>query len=369
MRTANRIGRVVLAGTLLMSLGFGTAALADQPAAEPAGTEAAGATAQITCALKTVRAQGIQFQVDTELAEEVDTLGDEGPTYTYVSENGMVEVQVMPGDYSFLVDVIGADPLAYLTDMYGVDNIQVLGTHLRMLDGAPRYCAEFTYEVEGQPVTGSLTMLLGGEVGAVVNTLWGANATGDDIWALEQTSRSLSFTGEEDTPLDDSFGDVQVLDGDGMTYQEPAGAPDEGAFEGASTTVELPGWTLQVSTDPASFLYTTVSSWDESIDGMGAIGVPVHITNTGSESVAPWWGLTNRYYGPSGVQQGNDVISAAGYSFTDALESVPSLRAGASADAYVYFYDEGDGQYVAEFSSWDENYDTFREEVAFDIAR
>lgn len=32
MRTSNRIGRVVLAGTLLMSLSLGSFALADQPA-------------------------------------------------------------------------------------------------------------------------------------------------------------------------------------------------------------------------------------------------------------------------------------------------------------------------------------------------
>ena len=31
--------------------------------------------------------------------------------------------------------------------------------------------------------------------------------------------------------------------------------------------------------------------------------------------------------------------------------------------------DRGDGEYVAEFSAWDENYNTVTEEIAFEIAR
>ena len=128
MRTSNRIGRVVLAGTLLMSLSLGSFALADQPAS--AGDTApvlVEAGAETPLALKTVQSQGIQFQADAAFVEEVDEEGTEGPTFTYLSENGM-----------------------------GFESLEITGEHNRTLDDSPLWTLEFTCMVAGQAATETL---------------------------------------------------------------------------------------------------------------------------------------------------------------------------------------------------------------------
>ena len=45
------------------------------------------------------------------------------------------------------------------------------------------------------------------------------------------------------------------------------------------------------------------------------------------------------------------------------------MRAGATNDLYVYFYDEGEGEYVAEISAWDENYNTIKEEISVMVTK
>ena len=371
MRTSNRVGRIVLAGTLLASLGFGSMALADQSMpTDAAGAAPASESAETMLAFKTVRVQGVQFQAATDLMEEAGDEGTGDTTYSYMSMSGMAEVSILAGDYAAMIDMISDDPTGYLTDGMGLEGVEVTGTHNRTLDGAPQWTLEFTFVEEGRPATGYLTILSSEDVSATVIALWMDDANDNEVWAFEQLGRSLAFTDAPAAAPSAGDDDVQVLDGDGTTVgvngEEAAAAPQIPAD--ASATVELPGWTLAVSADPSTVVYATVSSWDDA-DGKSAIGVPVRITNTGTESESPWWGLTNLYYGPSGVQQGGADISAAGWYFGDSFESVSSLRPGASTDAYLYFYDEGDGEYVAEFSAWDENYNTVTEEIAFEIAR
>ena len=368
----NRIGRIVLAGTLLASLGFGSMALADQPMpTDAAGAAPASESAETVLAFKTVRVQGVQFQAATDLMEEAGDEGTGDTTYSYMSMSGMAEVSILAGDYTAMIDMIGADPTGYLTDGMGLEGVEVTGTYNRTLDGAPRWTLEFAFVEEGNPATGYLTILSSEDVSATVDR---------PVDGRRERQRGVGLRAARPQPC---------VRGRPRCGAECRGRRRAGARRrrhdrrrergrggrrrprlpaGDSATFELPGWTLAVSTDPSTFVYATVSSWDDA-DGKSAIGVPVRITNAGTESESPWWGLTNLYYGPSGVQQGGTDISAAGWYFGDSFESVSSLRPGASTDAYLYFYDEGDGEYVAEFSAWDDNYDTVTEEIAFEMAR
>lgn len=371
MRTSNRIGRVVLAGTLLMSLSLGSFALADQPAS--AGDTApvlVEAGAETPLALKTVQSQGIQFQADAAFVEEVDEEGTEGPTFTYLSENGMGEVSILRGDYTSMIGEISADPVAFLGDGMGFESLEITGEHNRTLDDSPLWTLEFTCMVAGQAATGYMTILCSADASAMVTALWAESAGADEVWAFEQLGRSFSLADASQMSGDTSKEGLQVLDGDSAAQKDgdAASLPPQLSMD-AAVTFELPNWTLVVSTDPDTFVYTTVSSWDDAANGKGAIGVPVLVTNTGAESKAPWWDFTSYYYGPSGIQQGGASSSSAGWYFDDSFESVASLRPGASANAYIYFYDEGDGEYVAEFSTWDEEYNTVVEEISFAIAR
>ena len=371
MRTSNRISRVALAGTLLMSLSLGSFALADQPA--PTGDAApvlVEAGAETPLALKTVQSQGVQFQADAAFVEEVNEEGTEGPTFTYLSESGMGEVSILRGDYTSMIDEISADPAAFLKDGMGFENPEITGEHNRTLDTSPLWTLEFTCMVAGQAATGYMTILCGADASAMVTALWAESTGADETWAFEQLGRSLSFVGASQTSGDASKEGLRAFEGDSAA-QEAKGAasvPPQLSMD-AATTFELPNWTLTVSTDPGTFVYTTVRSWDDEANGKGAIGVPILVTNTGTESKAPWWDFTSYYYGPSGVQQGGVSSSSAGWYFDDSFESVASLRPGASTNAYIYFYDEGDGEYVAEFSTWDEEYNTVVEEISFAIAR
>ena len=63
MRTSKRIGSVVLAGTLLFTLGFGQLAFAETTTAAPAEPTGATEVASSVLSLKTASAYGVTFQV------------------------------------------------------------------------------------------------------------------------------------------------------------------------------------------------------------------------------------------------------------------------------------------------------------------
>ena len=72
---------------------------------------------------------------------------------------------------------------------------------------------------------------------------------------------------------------------------EPAKPAAATPADGASVTFEVPGWEITASTDPATFVYATVESYDDSVNGKEAIGVPVTLKNLKSESASPFWTL------------------------------------------------------------------------------
>lgn len=88
--------------------------------------------------------------------EEVDEEGTEGPTFTYLSENGMGEVSILRGDYTSMIGEISADPVAFLGDGMGFESLEITGEHNRTLDGSPLWTLEFTCMVSGQAATETL---------------------------------------------------------------------------------------------------------------------------------------------------------------------------------------------------------------------
>lgn len=374
MRTSKRIGSVVLAGTLLFTLGFGQLAFAETTTAAPAEPTGATEVASSVLSLKTASAYGVTFQVSEawQVMEDPDSM-----SVAYMTEDfeSFVQVQVSDADESAELDELAANPEAF----FGSDEEDIeVGTVRRYeLDGAQAIYVDFA-GTDGiqREVGGYILALCTPEKSAVVTAVWGADVAEDEIWALEQTGRSLMLAGEEE---------VFMLDGPGMVGSNPS-APDtaEPAAEptpepakpeaatpadGASVTFEVPGWEITASTDPATFVYATVESYDESVNGKEAIGVPVTLKNLKSESASPFWTLNITLYGPRGVAQGSGSTSAAGWYFDDSIENAANMRAGATNDLYVYFYDEGEGEYVAEISAWDENYNTIKEEISVMVTK
>lgn len=387
MRTSKRIGSVVLAGTLLFTLGFGQLAFAETTTAAPAEPAGSSEVASSVLSLKTVSAYGVTFQV----SEAWQTMEDpDSMSVAYMTEDfqSFVQVQVSDADESAELDELAANPEAF----FGSDeeDIEVDTVRRYELDGAKAIYVDFA-GTDGmqREVGGYIMAVCAPEKSAVVTAIWGADAAEDEIWALEQTGRSLMLAGEEE---------VFMLDGPGMVGSDPS-APDtaepaaeptpepakpEPATEptsepakpepatpadGASVTFEVPGWEITASTDPATFVHATVESYDDSVNGKEAIGVPVTLKNLKSESASPFWTLNITLYGPRGVAQGGGSMSSAGWYFDDSIENAANMRAGATNELYVYFYDEGEGEYVAEISAWDENYNTIKEEVSVMVTK
>lgn len=362
MRTSKRIGSVVLAGTLLLTLGFGPLALADQAAGDQgAASEETQAqeTAQASFSFKTVVAGAFQFQADEGMAWDI-TEEDDSTSYLYVAEDAMASVDIYHGDASSISEIFADDPASFFTED---ENVQVIDEHSYTLDGMQAYSLRYGATEDGVQGTVLVTAMGSSSGAAIATVVWFETTDADTVWMLEQVARTLAPASGGAAASEGET--VEVLDGGPTTMQNVVATPTVGD----ATMLELPAWTLEVSGDPATFLYTTAESWDENVNGKAVIGVPVTLTNVGDESAAPWWDLTIGLYGPSGVQQGSGNVSAAGWYFDDSLESLDNLRAGASTTAYLYFYDEGDGEYVAEFSMWDEDYNTVRGEVAFNVAR
>lgn len=374
MRTSKRIGSVVLAGTLLFTLGFGQLAFAETTTAAPAEPTGATEVASSVLSLKTVSAYGVTFQV----SEAWQTMEDpDSMSVAYMTEDfqSFVQVQVSDADESAELDELAANPEAF----FGSDEEDIeVGTVRRYeLDGAKAIYVDFA-GTDGmqREVGGYIMAVCAPEKSAVVTAIWGADAAEDEIWALEQAGRSLMLAGEEEVFMLDGPGmvgsDPSVPDTAGPAAEptpEPAKPEPATPADGASVTFEVPGWEITASTDPATFVYATVESYDDSVNGKEAIGVPVTLKNLKSESASPFWTLNITLYGPRGVAQGGGSMSSAGWYFDDSIENAANMRAGATNELYVYFYDEGEGEYVAEISAWDENYNTIKEEVSVMVTK
>ena len=374
MRTSKRIGSVVLAGTLLFTLGFGQLAFAETTTAAPAEPTGATEVASSVLSLKTASAYGVTFQV----SEAWQTMEDpDSMSVAYMTEDfqSFVQVQVSDADESAELDELAANPEAFFDS--DEEDIEVGTVRRYELDGAQAIYVNFAgTDGTQREVGGYILALCTPEKSAVVTAVWGADVAEDEIWALEQTGRSLMFADEEE---------VFMLDGPGMVGSDPSASdtaepateptPEPAKPEpatpadGASVTFEVPGWEITASTDPATFVYATVESYDDSVNGKEVIGVPVTLKNLKSESASPFWTLNITLYGPRGVAQGGGSMSSAGWYFDDSIENAANMRAGATNELYVYFYDEGEGEYVAEISAWDENYNTIKEEVSVMVTK
>ena len=200
-------------------------------------------------------------------------------------------------------------------------------------------------------------MLRGDDTGSTVLAAWSTDMTEADVWMFEQVGRSLAFAAD---------GDVWPIE-----PAEPADASDSSATAelAATATLELPSRMLVVSTDPSTFVYATIESWDDAVNGKAVIGVPSTFTNVSDESSNIWWDLTMYFYGPSGLMHTRGGVSPAGYFFDDPPETLEEVEADATVSGHLYFYDDGDGEYAAEFNAWDENWNSVRQEVVLQIDR
>ncbi len=390
MRTSKRISKrtsgVALAGTLLLTMGLVPCALgstplrdlaesyATQEATESAaasegssaeevasgdgssGTIVIGDATEAAFGLKTCYSPlGVRFQVGAEMTASVLQDTPEEGVVSFLSETGFVTVDILADGASLapLFDELAADPTAFLNGSMGLDGISdgaVSSVMFYEVDGAMAETCSFTYRFQGDEYEGRYTMLRGDAAGATVLAAWRADATEADVWMFEQVGRSLALT----------------TDGD-VLPTEPAEPATASAS--ATATLELPSWKLVVSTDPSSFVYTTVESWDDAANGKAVIGVPVTFTNVSDESSSVWWGLTMCFYGPSGLTQTRGGTSPAGYFFDDSPEMLDELEAGETVSGHLYFYDGGDGEYAAEFNAWDENWNNVLQEVVLQVAR
>lgn len=368
MRTSSRIGSIVLAGTLLMTLGGAPAALADPVGEGTADAAVSSQEASAALGLKTVSHGGIQFQADASLIETVSSDPDDF-YYEYTNEDGTAYAQVAFADIDFsdIIPTIEAEPESFLADGLGLASSEVGQVRTYAVDGQPMLLMDYTYITDnGLFGEGYVAVLCGQDVSAAAYVQWtSVNADADMVWGLQQIGRSLAFTASGGAAASEQAAVAEPAAEPAAS--EPAAAKPAAAVQGE--TLEMPGWTVAASTDPSTFVYAAVDSWDESVNGRAVIGVPATFTNTGDESASAWWDISLKYFGPSGVEQTSSTVSAAGFYFQDSLESIPSLRPGASTTVYIYFYDEGDGTYAVEMSAFDSSFNSVGGEFDFTVAR
>ena len=88
------------------------------------------------------------------------------------------------------------------------------------------------------------------------------------------------------------------------------------------------------------------------LEGSRVVGVPVTVTNVGTQSSSPdGWAV--EVYGPDGMEQD----SLANYMMDDSLINVSGMRPGATTTAYIYLLDEGTGTYTIVFDDFTEQHE------------
>ena len=140
MRTSKRIGSVVLAGTLLFTLGFGQLAFAETTTAAPAEPTGATEVASSVLSLKTASAYGVTFQV----SEAWQTMEDpDSMSVAYMTEDfqSFVQVQVSDADESAELDELAANPEAFFDS--DEEDIEVGTVRRYELDGAQAIYVNF----------------------------------------------------------------------------------------------------------------------------------------------------------------------------------------------------------------------------------
>lgn len=380
MRASKRIGSVVLAGTLALTMGLGSVAMADQAAAPADETASAAGAAQVdeaavSAQFKTYTSNGFKFLgIESWLTESV--AGDE-ETYSFYGGS-------YDGDTVIEVSTV-AEPYEGILDMYGeliYEELEAEGAadlytdqHDYIIDGVKYRTVAYSMTQEGVQVQGEFTVVEAPDAFAAIMSV---TSNPGDAWILRQIHGSFAYVGQsgeaqqaekadkgaEGAEGAESFSPVATTE---AATAEPAASTEPAAAASEGVTLELPKWTIVAHPEQSQLVFATISedAWDSDYAGKAVIGIPISVTNKSGESADPYWDLSFEFYGVNGVSQS---LYPNSY-FDDSLYNVGNMRNNATADCYFYVMDEGDGTYYVEFYQYDDNFNRVTEEIEVVVSR
>ena len=357
---------VVFAGTLALGVTCGGVALAAGP-----GTSAAGdASTDLGAALEQVEAgaagsaptveEGVpSFTTVTQggfclqVSDAWECLGaedEDGATYgMYLGGDGVLQVVTFgEGVPSSDVDEATDTFVASLQEGGDMADLTVTGTQDRKLDGMLVRDVAFTSSMEGTPCDGLVTLAFGADETAILTSVYVDDGTGVASFAFQQAHRSLAAC-------------KGAQAGGGAAKAPGAAGKGSGASAGtsagstaASTNVNVVSMgDFEYAIDIEHLVETKLTgTYISELEGSRVVGVPVTVTNVGTQSSSPdAWAI--EVYGPDGMQQ-DDL---ANYMLDDSLMNVSGMRPGATTTAYVYLLDEGEGTYTIVFDDFSEQWE------------
>lgn len=359
MRISTRLCSVILAGTLACGMGFASLALADSAAPEANPSPLTVAATQAP-SFKIFSASGIQVQLPAEALAQGDLYeGDDGVELTFEGDTYGVMASIAPAGMADMAD--------YLTDSI----IEEFSADMA-LDGEPtirEYLVEealvrdvtIAGDAEGMPATIHIALLFDEDATAIVLSYYQTDDA-DAAYLVDLISHSLTLGAAAPTAPATGATTEPVPP---TTEPDPVPPTTEPGAPAAGEAFQLPGWDVTADTSALRFETVPEDNWDEEIAGKPAIGIPVTLTNTSGETSNPWWDLTVKVFGPSGVAQ----TTSFDWAFDDSLANLPDMRKNATTTGCIYLADEGDGTYAIEISAYDADYNTVTFEIEFEVAR
>lgn len=361
MRVSKRLYGAVLAGLLTCSMGVGPLALAveggsplqgiaegaaaakaqaEAPAEEAPAPEAPSADASVEASVpsfNTVIQGPVSYQVlsDWDFVDESD---EDLTWYYFENDDGMFECMVSDDCLIGSEDEFTAEYQAYIAEQL-TDGL-FGDVEDRYLDGVLIRDITYTAEQDGVSFRGAMTIVFGGDFTAVCDSIFYVGDGVDPSNEYGQVHRSITWA-SAGTGLPVPAG----------TSGTEASAP---AFTSGTVMPGTPfacdGWTITVLDDPAGIQWVTAPDdfFLEQYQGAQMVAVPIELTNTTGATEDPFL-LSVYTYNTSGVQQSD----WPGIGFDDSIESIGSIRNGATVTCYLYAAYTGDGEYMFEFSDWE----------------
>lgn len=363
---------VIFAGTLALGMACGGAALASESASSAVGD----ASADLGAALEQVEdgstgvaaTTGIpsfttmtQGGFSLQVSDAWQALGaedEDGATYAmYLGYDGVLQVvtfgESVPED---LWDESTDEFMASLQEGGDMDGLAVTGTQDRKLDGMLVRDVAFTATMEGTACEGLVTLAFGTSDTAILTSVYVDDGTGAASFEFQQAHRSLAASTQASKADKAASASASVKAGKAASAQgdKSAGSSASAAGTAASANVNVVSMgDFEYAIDIENLAETQLTdTYISELEGARVVGVPVTVTNVGTQSSTPdGWAV--EVYGPDGMQQ-DDL---ANYMMDDSLVNVSGMRPGATTTAYIYLLDAGTGTYTIVFDDFTQQWE------------
>lgn len=376
MKISKRVYGAVFAGVLACGMATGSVALAEGGLLQTIANGGASTVdvvedvvdegtddfvASDVLSFKTVVQGPVTYQANANWTF-TDESDDEASWYYFEDDYGMFECVVYPESMIGFEDDFSDEYVAYLADQ--VPNGTFYDPNDLYLDGVLIRHISFQASEDDLRFRGVLSIVYGEDYVAVCDSVFLYDLENDQTDQYVQTHRSIGLSGATGDPM--ATVTVKVPASQPEIVNQPAAGSDlpmDGTMA-PGDTFQCEGWIITVNPDPSTYQWVVAPDdfYDEAYQGAQMVAVPIEITNATGATDDPFL-LSVYTFNSNGLQQAN----WPGIGFDDSIESIGSIRNGATATCYLYVGYTGDGEYAFEFVGYDEEYDQHVVEVPIQI--